>query len=139
TRAIAPIRVAFHTADGVGPWGSTLYPGRDAGCPAPTGSREAVTRRPPFPQNVACGFPAPRSSAVGSQHRECLQLPVGETQLRSQQRCTLFDLVEGVPRHTTCGPAAAAQHPVPVTLRGPIHLEQRPDIAGDAVVSVVAA
>ena len=28
-----------------------------------TGSREAATRAP-FPQNVACGFPAPRSSAV---------------------------------------------------------------------------
>jgi len=32
----------------------------------PTGSPEAVAR-PRFPQNVACGFPAPRSSAVGSQ------------------------------------------------------------------------
>src|ERR1035437_2459303 len=31
-----------------------------------TGSPEAVAR-PRFPQNVACGFPAPRSSAVGSQ------------------------------------------------------------------------
>src|SRR5260221_2129427 len=32
----------------------------------PTGSLEAVAPPPP-PQNVACGFPAPRSSAVGSQ------------------------------------------------------------------------
>src|ERR1700736_1793786 len=32
----------------------------------PTGSPEAVAR-PRLPQNVACGFPAPRSSAVGSQ------------------------------------------------------------------------
>src|ERR1700730_8424346 len=31
-----------------------------------TGSPEAVAR-PRLPQNVACGFPAPRSSAVGSQ------------------------------------------------------------------------
>jgi hypothetical protein len=44
--------------------------------------------------NVACGFPAPRASEVGSQHRECLQLPIGEAQFRSQQRCPLFDLVE---------------------------------------------
>jgi len=37
-----------------------------------TGSPEAVTRLR-FLQNVACGFPAPRSSAVDSQlHRECL-------------------------------------------------------------------
>jgi hypothetical protein len=40
--------------------------GRDASYLAPTGSPEAVAR-PRFPQNVACGFPAPRSSAVGSQ------------------------------------------------------------------------
>src|SRR6202140_5131717 len=32
----------------------------------PSGSPEAVAR-PRLPQNVACGFPAPRSSAVGSQ------------------------------------------------------------------------
>jgi len=54
-----------------------------------------------------------------------LQLPVWETQLGLQQRRPRFDLVEGVPRHATCGPTAATQHPVPVTLRGPIHLEQR--------------
>src|SRR3954447_14787970 len=40
--------------------------GRGAGYPAPTGSPEAVARLR-FPQNVACGFPAPRSSAVASQ------------------------------------------------------------------------
>src|ERR1700682_2011625 len=34
--------------------------------PLATGSPEAVAR-PRLPQNVACGFPAPRSSAVGSQ------------------------------------------------------------------------
>src|SRR5262249_39154282 len=41
--------------------------------------------------NVACGFPAPRSSAVDSQHRECLHLPVRETQLRSQQSPKTLD------------------------------------------------
>ena len=35
-------------------------------CKAQTGSPGAVAR-PRLPQNVACGFPAPRSSAVGSQ------------------------------------------------------------------------
>src|SRR3954454_23639950 len=35
-------------------------------CKAQTGSPEAVARLR-FPQNVACGFPAPRSSAVASQ------------------------------------------------------------------------
>ena len=50
---------------------------------SPTGSPEAVARLR-FPQNVACGFPAPRSSAVASQHRERLQLPMGEPQFGPQ-------------------------------------------------------
>ena len=54
--------------------------GRDEDYSSPTGSREAVAR-PPFPQNPACRFPAPGSSAVDSQHCECLQLPVREAQL----------------------------------------------------------
>ena len=41
--------------------------GRDASYLAPTGSPEAVACLR-FPQNVACGFTALRSSAVGSQH-----------------------------------------------------------------------
>src|SRR3954470_14712678 len=36
-------------------------------CTPATGSPGAVAR-PRFPQNVACGFPAPRSSTGGSQH-----------------------------------------------------------------------
>src|SRR6202035_2482072 len=40
--------------------------GRDPHYWAPTGSPEAVARLR-FPQNVACGFPAPRSSVVVSQ------------------------------------------------------------------------
>ena len=40
-----------------------------------TGSPEAVTRLR-FPQNVACGFPAPRSSAIDSQHFTALRVPV---------------------------------------------------------------
>src|SRR6266699_4978282 len=40
--------------------------GRDEDFSSPTGSPEAVAR-PRLPQNVACGFTAPRSSAVGSQ------------------------------------------------------------------------
>src|SRR5258705_7338687 len=84
-------------------------------------------------------FPAPRSSAVDSQHRECLQLPVGETQFRSQQRRPLFDLVERVPGEATCGPTAAAQHPEPVALHDPIYLLQRPDVSGNAVIGIVAA
>ena len=43
------------------------FRGRDASYLAPTGSPEAVARLR-FPQNVACGFTALRSSAVGSQH-----------------------------------------------------------------------
>jgi hypothetical protein len=45
--------------------------GRGASYPAPTGSPEAVAR-PRFPQNVACRFPALRSSEDDSQHCESL-------------------------------------------------------------------
>ncbi len=44
-----------------------------------TGSPEAVTRLR-LPQNVACGFPALRSSERVSQHSECLELPVWTAQ-----------------------------------------------------------
>jgi hypothetical protein len=54
--------------------------GRDAHCWAPTGSLEAVARLQ-FPQNVACGFTALRSSAVGLQHCKSLQLRIREAQL----------------------------------------------------------
>ena len=37
-----------------------------------------------FPQIVACGFPAPHSSAVDFQHRKYLQFPILETQFGSQ-------------------------------------------------------
>jgi len=50
-------------------WGEDR--GRDAHCWTPTGSPEAVAR-PRFPQNVACRFPALRSSEDGSQHGESL-------------------------------------------------------------------
>jgi len=49
-------------------------------CTAQTGSQEAVTRLL-FPQNVACGFPALRSSAGVSQHCKSLQLRIWEAQL----------------------------------------------------------
>ena len=83
-----------------GPMASTPFP--------ITGSPEAVTR-PRFPQNVACGFPAPRSSTVDLQHRECLHLPVRETQFGSQQRRPLFDLVEGGPGEVSVGRTCKAQ------------------------------
>src|SRR5260370_9457392 len=104
----------------------------------PTGSPEAVAR-PRFPQNVACGFTAPRSSAVGSQHCKRLQLPIRETQLRFQQRCPFFDLVEGVPSEASACPAAAAQHFAPVTLHGPINFYETPEISGATVIGIVAA
>src|SRR5260221_172233 len=37
------------------------------------------------------------------------------------------------------GPAAAAQHPAPVTLHDPIYFDETPKISGDAVISIVAA
>jgi len=67
--------------------GKGLSPSRFAALPAATGnftpstgSPEAVARLR-FPQNVACGFPALRSSTVGSQHCKSLQLHIWEAQL----------------------------------------------------------
>src|SRR5258708_30469243 len=98
-------------------------------CKAQTGSPEAVAR-PRFPQNVACGFTAPRSSAVGSQHCKRLQLPVREAQFRFQQRCPFFDLVEGVPSEASACPTAAAQQSAPVTRHDPVDLYETPEISG---------
>src|SRR5580692_4844971 len=66
-----PAHAAFPKWGGVGVRIVTFeacsgYRGRDGHCWPPTGSPEAIAR-PRLPQNVACGFPAPRSSAVGSQ------------------------------------------------------------------------
>src|SRR6266851_5113993 len=59
--------VAFSSTEGDRHLGiRPVYRGRDGHYWPPTGSPEAVAR-PRLPQNVACGFPAPRSSAVGSQ------------------------------------------------------------------------
>src|SRR5215467_12117591 len=103
-----------------------------------TGSPEAVARLR-FPQNVACGFTAPRSSTVASQHCERLQLPVREAQFRLQQRGPGSDLVEHLPSEALAGPAAVAQHLAPVPFHGAVHLEQRPDVPGNAVIGVMAA
>ena len=56
-----------------------------------TGSPEAVTRLR-LPQNVACGFPALRSSERDSQHSECLEeLPIWQGQAWSLQRPPRLD------------------------------------------------
>src|SRR4051812_13193698 len=88
-----------------------------------TGSPGAVAR-PRFPQNVACGFPAPRSSTGGSQHCEGLQLSVRKSQFWTQQRTSLLDLAEDLPGETLAVPAAALQHLAPVALHGSVNLEQ---------------
>ena len=105
--------------------------------PAITGSPEAVAHLR-FPQNVACGFPALRSSAVDSQYSDSLQRPVGQMQLWSHQWKPPLDLVERFPRHTACA-APAAQHLAPVSLNAPMHLQQCPEVPGNAVVGIVAS
>src|SRR5260363_334812 len=50
---------------------------RRSRCNSPTGSPEAVTRLQ-LPQNVACGFPALRSSESDSQHGDCPYCPIGQ-------------------------------------------------------------
>src|ERR1700719_613801 len=107
-----------------------------------TGRPPGHRRRSPAPgshRTWRADFPHQRSSAVASQHCKRLQLRVWEAQFRWQQRCAFFDLVEGVPGQAAAGPAAAAQHPAPVTLHDPIYFNETPKISGDAVISIVAA
>src|SRR5215831_13643940 len=111
-------------------------------CTEPPHEAPGHRRRSPAPgshRTWRADFPHQRSSAVASQHCKRLQLPVGEAQFRCQQRCPFFDLVEGVPGEAAAGPAAAAQHPAPVTLHDPIYFDETPEISGDAVISIVAA
>jgi hypothetical protein len=68
--------------------------GSDAHYWAPTGWAEAVACLR-LPQNVACRFPALRSSGMGSQHYESLQRPVGQPQSWSEQRDPLLEPIEG--------------------------------------------
>src|SRR5258705_2154607 len=108
----------------------------------PLSGKPGHRRRSPAPgshRTWRADFPHQRSSAVASQHCKRLQLPVGEAQFRCQQRCPFFDSIEGVPGEAAAGPAAAAQHPAPVTLHDPIYLDETPEISGDAVISIVAA
>src|SRR3954447_23474735 len=110
--------------------------GREPGYPGPTGWAEAVARLR-LPQNVACRFPALRSSGVDSQHYESLQRPVGQPQSWSEQRDPLLEPVEGGPGKVAACPAAATEHLAPVTLDEPVHPLQRADVAGDAIIGVV--
>jgi hypothetical protein len=93
---------------------------------------------PRLPQNVACRFPALRSSEVASQRGDSLQLRVREIQLWSQQRKPLFDLLEFLPPDLPL-PTPAAQHFAPVTFHGPMHPLQGPDVSGNAVVCIMSA
>src|SRR5215470_4925250 len=76
--------------------------------PPRTGWPEAVARLR-LPRNVACGFPALRSSEVGSQHSHSLQLPVWEIELWSQQRKLRLDPMKHAPSNGAL-PAPAAKH-----------------------------
>src|SRR3989442_10484658 len=85
----------------------------------PPGGRRRLPA-PRLPQNVACRFPALRSSEVASQRGDSLQLRVREIQLWSQQRKPLLDLLELLPPDLPL-PTPAAQHFAPVTFHGPMH------------------
>src|SRR6516165_3344940 len=118
--------------------GSTEDRGRDAHCWTPTGWAEAVACLR-LPQNVACRFPALRSSGAGSQHYESLQRPVGQPQSWSEQRDPLLEPSEGGPGKVAACPAAATEHLPPVTLDEPVHPLQRADVSGDTIIGVVPA
>ena len=84
-----------------------------------TGSPEAVTRLR-LPHNVACGFPALRSSESDSQHSNGLKFPIGNRKPWLLQRKTCFDPMKDRPRERAFT-AAATKHLIPVTFNDPIH------------------
>src|ERR1700730_4236480 len=106
-----------------------------ADCPPGGRGRSPAPR---LPQNVACRFPALRSSEVASQHGDSLQLRVREIQLWSQQRKPLLKLLEVVPTDLPL-PTPAAQHFAPVTFHGTMHPLQCPYVPSNAVVRIVTA
>jgi hypothetical protein len=102
-----------------------------------TGSPEAVARLR-LPQNVACGFPALRSSEIDSQHSDGFQLPVGKHQPWSQQRKAFLYPMENGPREGTFT-ASATQHLVPVTFNRPVQSLQATKISRYTIVGIVPA
>ena len=104
---------------------------------ATTGWPGAVTR-PRLPQNVACRFPALRSSEVDSQRSDSLQLRIREIQLWSQLWEPLLDLMELLPPNRAL-PTPAAKHFAPVKLHSTMYLLQCPNVSGNAVVRIVTA
>src|SRR5215472_14066539 len=92
--------------------------GRDAHYWTPTGWVEAVTCLR-LHQNVACRFPALRSSGVGSQHYESLQRRVWQPQSWSEQWDPLLEPIEGGPGEVPACQAAAKSHLRPVRLTEP--------------------
>src|SRR3954451_18063657 len=122
------------TRDATASWCASVFDGgREPGYPAPTGWAEAVACLR-LPQNVACRFPALRSSGVGSQHYESLQRPVGQPQSWSEQRDPLLEPIEGGPGKVAACPAAATEHLAPVALDEPVHPLQRADVAGATII-----
>src|ERR1039457_701226 len=105
------------------------------GCPP--GGRGRLPA-PRLPQNVACRFPALRSSEGASQHGDSLQLRVREIQLWSHYWKPLLDLLELLPQDLTL-PTPTAEHNAPVTLYDPMDPLQGSDVPGNAVVRIVAA
>jgi hypothetical protein len=77
-------------------------------------------------QEVTCGLPALRSSKLGSQHRNSLQLPVW---------IPLLDSIEHFPCDLT-RTTAAAQQALPEALHGPICPLQRPEVSRNVIVGI---
>src|SRR5437879_10947113 len=111
--------------------------GRDDHAERPLGGRGRLPA-PRLPQNVACRFPALRSSEGASQHGDSLQLRVREIQLWSHQWKPLLDLLELLPQDLPF-PTPTAEHDAPATFHDPMDPLQCADVPGNAVVRIMAA
>jgi len=97
-----------------------------------TGWPEVVTRLR-LPRNVACGFPALRSSEVNSQHGDGLQLLVRKIQPWLLRREPCIDLLELLPPNRPFR-TPTAQHFAPAVLHGSMHPLHCTKIPSDAIV-----
>src|SRR5262245_30442377 len=102
-----------------------------------TGSPTAVTHRR-LPQNVACGFPALRSSDDDSQHRVLLQSRIWQTELRTLEWILPLDGQESLPPHFALL-TATTEHRAPVALDMAVDTQEAAHVARYTIVSVVAS
>src|SRR5215831_13127983 len=109
----------------------------DRRLPDGTGSPTAVTHRR-LPQNVACGFPALRSSDDDLQHRVLLQPRIRQAELRTLEWISPLDGQERLPAYVALL-TPATEHCAPVALDMAVDTQEAAYITRYAIIGIVAS